>query len=635
MKLVQLNLQNFKGIEFGDFRFTNNTIIRGDNATGKTTVFDALCWLLFGKDSLDRADFQIKTLKNGEPVHNVNHMVQAAFDYEDGTGFTLKRIYREKYSNPRGGEVKLTGHTTDYFINDVPSKEKEYKAFINNMINEGVFKLITNPLFFNEQYTWQNRRKLLLEMCGDVDDASVINSKDELKRLTELLNGRSVDEQRKIIASKKTAINKELDMIPVRIDEAVKCKPTPLEAEQKLKDDIATIETAIKQLEEDKSVIINGLDGAERTAKIREVKRKLADRKSQLMNEHTDKERRLGHNYQLSLVKLQMAETERDRYKDCEYELDTQIKQEEARIDKLQAEFDEFNQSQFNKELCPTCGQELPASKYEELQAKFNKNKAEKLEEWQALIDSAKALKQNYIEQKELMQVKADGMCSQIEELTNDKNTKQKAINEVGEVNLDNDVQVNDLKAELFMLELDEDNTSDDQLKRIDSELSELADKRSTLQTELTKYDVIRDITKRINELEQEQQRLINEKNLVDETAFLLDEFVKAKVEMLEDTINKHFTITTFKMANVLVNGSVEDCCETMVDGVPYRSLNNAARINAGIDIINALTKFYNVTAPVFIDNAEAVTKFVNCNSQTVKLIVDETCKELRVDMEV
>jgi hypothetical protein len=635
MKLVQLNLQNFKGIEFGDFRFTNNTIIRGDNATGKTTVFDALCWLLFGKDSLDRADFQIKTLKNGEPVHNVNHMVQAAFDNEDGTGFTLKRIYREKYSNPRGGEVKLTGHTTDYFINDVPSKEKEYKAFINNMINEDVFKLITNPLFFNEQYTWQNRRKLLLEMCGDVDDASVINSKDELKRLTELLNGRSVDEQRKIIASKKTAINKELDMIPVRIDEAVKCKPTPLEAEQKLKDDIATIETAIKQLEEDKSVIINGLDGAERTAKIREVKRKLADRKSQLMNEHTDKERRLGHNYQLSLTKLQMAECERDRYKDREYELDTQIKQEEARIDKLQAEFDEFNQSQFNKELCPTCGQELPASKYEELQAKFNKNKAEKLEEWQALIDSAKALKQNYIEQKELMQVKADGMCSQIEELTNDKNTKQKAMNEVGEVDLDNDVQVNDLKAELFMLELDEDNTSDDQLKRIDSELSELADKRSTLQTELTKYDVIRDITKRINELEQEQQRLINEKNLVDETAFLLDEFVKAKVEMLEDTINKHFTITTFKMANVLVNGSVEDCCETMVDGVPYRSLNNAARINAGIDIINALTKFYNVTAPVFIDNAEAVTKFVNCNSQTIKLIVDETCKELCVDLEV
>lgn len=424
-------------------------------------------------------------------------------------------------------------------------------------------------------------------------------------------------------------------MIPVRIDEAVKCKPTPLEAEQKLKDDIATIETAIKQLEEDKSVIVNGLDGAERTAKIREVKRKLADRKSQLMNEHTEKERRLEHEYKLSLVQLQMAESKRDRYKDREYELDSQIKQEEARIEKLQSEFDKFNQSQFDDELCPTCGQPYPAKKRAELEAIFNTQKATNLEEWQKLIDSATALKQNYIEQKEIMQVKADGMISQIEELSNKKDEKQKALHEVGEVDLDNDVQVNDLKAELFMLELDEDNTSDDQLKRIDSELSELADKRSTLQTELTKYDVIRDITKRINELEQEQQRLINEKNLVDETAFLLDEFVKAKVEMLEDTINKHFTITTFKMANVLVNGSVEDCCETMVDGVPYRNLNNAARINAGIDIINALTKFYKINAPVFIDNAEAVTKFIDCKNQTIKLIVDETCKELCVDVEV
>ena len=134
---------------------------------------------MFGKDSLDRADFEIKTLVNGEPLHNVNHEVEAIFTNDDGTSFTLKRVYREKYSNPRGGETKLTGHTTDYFINEVPVKEKEYKAFINNMINEDVFKLITNPLYFNEQYSWQNRRKLLLEMCGDVDDESVINSRDD------------------------------------------------------------------------------------------------------------------------------------------------------------------------------------------------------------------------------------------------------------------------------------------------------------------------------------------------------------------------------------------------------------------------------------------------------------------------
>ena len=113
MKLQQLTLQNFKGIKSLSFEFDGeDKFIFGDNATGKTTVFDGLCWLLFGKDSLDRADFEIKTLVNGEPIHKVNHEVEAIFINDDGSSFTLKRVYREKYTNPRGGETKLTGHTT-------------------------------------------------------------------------------------------------------------------------------------------------------------------------------------------------------------------------------------------------------------------------------------------------------------------------------------------------------------------------------------------------------------------------------------------------------------------------------------------------------------------------------------------
>ena len=198
MKLLKLSLTNFKSIRQSSFEFDGeNKIIFGDNATGKTTVFDSMCWLLFGKDSLDRSDFEIKTLVNGEPIHKVNHEVEGEFMNDDGTQFTLKRVYREKYSNPRGGDTKLTGHTTDYFINDVPVKEKEYKAYINNLISDDVFKLITNPLYFNEQYSWQNRRKLLLEMCGNVDDETVIRNHGELRKLLSILNGRTVEEQKK------------------------------------------------------------------------------------------------------------------------------------------------------------------------------------------------------------------------------------------------------------------------------------------------------------------------------------------------------------------------------------------------------------------------------------------------------
>ena len=624
-------LNNFKGIKFINFEFDgNDASIYGDNATGKTTIFDSLCWLLFGKDSLDRADFEIKTLVNGEPLHNVNHEVEATFSNDDGTSFVLKRVYREKYSNPRGGETKLTGHTTDYFINEVPVKEKEYKAFINNMINEDVFKLITNPLYFNEQYSWQNRRKLLLEMCGDIDDESVINSRDDLKRLAQLLNGHTVEEQKKIVAAKKAAINKELDMIPIRIDEAVRNKPEIVSNKTKLTQDIQVILNGIDELEKEKAIINNGFEATEKQSKMREINRQLEARRSEVLSDYKKDKRALRSNYELSLMQLKSLEAERDRYYDRHNDLNRDIDLENKRIEKLQDEFNSFNNQEFDTVNCPTCGQPYPDEKRAELETIFNTQKSTNLEEWQKLIDSAKATKQSYMEQQDIMAVKVDGLTNQITDKQKEYDSQFKDYEELQEPNIEDDPAYKDLKAELFILELDDGNEADDdKLLKIDTELKELKSKKSALETELNKFKMAADIDTRIAELETQQRKLAEEKNLLDETSFLIDEFVKAKVDLLEQSINSHFEYARFKMFNVLVNGNIEECCETTYKGVPYRSMNNAARINVGLDIINALTKFYNVTAPVFIDNAEAVTDFIKCNSQTIKLIVDADFKTL------
>lgn len=631
MKLSEIMLNNFKGIKFINFEFDgNDASIYGDNATGKTTIFDSLCWLLFGKDSLDRADFEIKTLVNGEPLHNVNHEVEATFSNDDGTGFTLKRIYREKYSNPRGGETKLTGHTTDYFINEVPVKEKEYKAFINNMINEDVFKLITNPLYFNEQYSWQNRRKLLLEMCGDVDDESVINSRDDLKRLAQLLNGHTVEEQKKIVAAKKTAINKELDMIPIRIDEAVRNKPEIASDKAKLTQDIQVILNGIDELEKEKAIINNGFEATEKQSKMREINRQLEARRSEVLSDYKKDKQALRSKYELSLMQLKSLEAERDRYYDRHNDLNRDIDLENKRIEKLQDEFNSFNNQEFDTVNCPTCGQPYPDEKRAELETIFNTQKSTNLEEWQKLIDSAKAMKQSYMEQQDLMAVKVDGLTNQIVDKQKEYDSQFKDYEELQEPNIEDDPAYKDLKAELFILELDDGNEADDdKLLKIDTELKELKSKKSALETELNKFKMAADIDTRIVELETQQRKLAEEKNLLDETSFLIDEFVKTKVDLLEQSINSHFEYARFKMFNVLVNGNIEECCETTYKGVPYRSMNNAARMNVGLDIINALTKFYNVTAPVFIDNAEAVTDFIKCNSQTIKLVVDADFKTL------
>lgn len=631
MKLLKLNLQNFKGIRNSEFDFGGiDATIYGDNATGKTTVFDSLCWLLFGKDSLDRADFEIKTLENGEPIHKVNHEVEAEFLNDDGNSFTLRRVYREKYSSPRGGDTKLTGHTTDYFINEVPVKEKEYKQYINDVIAEDVFKLITNPLYFNEQYSWQNRRKLLLEISGDIKDEEVINSRAELTRLAELLNGRTVDEQRKIVAAKKTAINKELDMIPVRIDEALRNKADITTSQTKLTTDIETLNKSINELESQKATIINGFSSTEKRSKIDEIGRQLKARQSEVLSIYNSEKQRKRGEYEALLTQLKIIESEHDRYTDRAYDLAKDIERESKRIETLQAEFDTFNAQEFNKEVCPTCGQPLLEDKQAELEAAFNSEKAAKLEEWQALIESAKKLKANYEEQREVLLVKADGLTKEIEDKTKAYESKFKDYESYLEPNVEDDPDYKELKAELFLLELDEGEEADDkEVARLDDEIKAVKEKRAALETELNKYALNADIQKRVIELESQQQKLAAEKNLLDETSFLIDEFVKAKVDMLEESINSHFKYARFKMFNVLVNGNIEECCETTYKGVPYRSMNNAARMNVGLDIINALTKFYNVTAPVFIDNAEAVTDFIKCNSQTIKLVVDADFKEL------
>ena len=632
MKLTKLELLNFKGLKSFTINLNGDVVIRGDNATGKTTVFDSVCWLLFGKDSLDRADFEIKTLDGGEPIHKVNHEVTGTFTLDEGGTVELKRVYREKYSSPRGGDITLTGHTTDYFVDGVPKKEKEYKEMVSSLVDESIFKLITNPLYFNETYSWQNRRKLLLEMCGDISDEDVIASHDELRRLAELLEGRTVDDHRKVVAAKKTAINKELDMIPIRIDEAVRNKPETASDKAKLIRDIETLSAGIDEVEKQKAIIQNGFSSTEKESKIRDINRQIEAQSSKVLSDYHKQKQYLRGEYEASLTKLKMVEVDRDRCADRRDELNKEIERESKRIVTLQSEFDTFNAQQFNKESCPTCGQALPADKQEILEAEFNANKSKKLEEWKGLIESAVKLKANYEEQQEIMVSKIDSLTTEASQYNDAYNVKFKEYEAYSEPNLEDDPVYADLKAQLFLLEIDDESGADaEELSKLDEELSSMKAKKAGLETELNKFKLIDDINHRIFELENQQQKLVAEKNALDEASFLMDEFIKAKVNMLEESINARFKLARFKMFNVMLNGNVEECCETTYKGVPYRSMNNAARINVGLDIINALTSYYQVNAPVFIDNAEAVTEFVPVNSQTIKLIVDESEPQLVV----
>lgn len=640
MKLTKLELLNFKGLKAFTINFNGDVIIRGDNATGKTTVFDSVCWLLFGKDSLDRADFEIKTLDGGEPIHKVNHEVTGTFTLDEGGTVELKRVYREKYSSPRGGEVTMTSHTTDYFVDGVPKKEKEYKEMVSSLVDESIFKLITNPLYFNETYSWQNRRKLLLEMCGDISDEDVIAEYSELKALTDILSGHSVDDHRKVVAAKKAAINKELDMIPVRIDEALRGKPVIETPRDVLIQEISLATTTLETLEADKALLVNGHAVVDTRAELRDVQRRLMARESELQIEYKKQSALKSNEYDMVVSELNNLSS---KVESTKHRLDTSnrdIQRIESVIDELMHQRQQVNEDAFVMDIdenCPTCGQKLPAEQIqvarEKAETNFNLRKSKRLEE----INQSIELKQQDIENIKKRDAGLEPVET-LEALIKAKElVKQTITDEIGRLTapvLDDDSIYADLKAEEFMLQmkLDESNTDhSEEIADIDKRIAATKEHRFNLETESNKYEEAKRIDARVAELESQQAELAAEKSKLDEASYLMDEFVKAKVNMLEDVINSRFKLARFKMFNVMLNGNVEECCETTYKGVPYRSMNNAARINVGLDIINALTSYFKVNAPVFIDNAEAVTEFVPVNSQTIKLIVDESEPQLVV----
>lgn len=642
MKLTKLELLNFKGLKSFAININGDVVISGDNATGKTTVFDSVCWLLFGKDSLDRADFEIKTLDGGEPIHKVNHEVTGTFTLDEGGTVELKRVYREKYSSPRGGEVTLTGHTTDYFVDGVPKKEKEYKEMVSSLVDENIFKLITNPLYFNETYSWQNRRKLLLEMCGNISDEDVIASHDELKALTDILSGHSVDDHRKVVASKKAAINKELDMLPVRIDEALRGKPEVTANPEVLRLNIDTLNADIEKLENDKALLQNGHSLVDKRAELKNVQRKIMARETELQMEYKKQCSLKSNEYDAVAAEINRLTSKLEDTKRRIDDSETSINLIQGVIGELTIQRSQINAETFVADVndhCPTCGQKLPAEQiqdaYAKAEANYNLKKSKRLEE----IEHSIKLKEQDIEGIKKRNSSLEPVET-IEALIKAKESLKETIAEeieklTTEPALNDDSKYADLKAEELMLQMaiDDDNSDhSEEIAELEIKISDNKTERMKLEQELNKFAEIKRIEARVSELEAKQAELSEEKMKIDEASYLMDEFVKAKVNMLEESINARFKLARFKMFNVMLNGNVEECCETTYKGVPYRSMNNAARINVGLDIINVLTSYFKVNAPVFIDNAEAVTDFVPVNSQTIKLIVDESAKQLTVE---
>lgn len=644
--ILRMTLLNFKGIRSLTIDFDEHeTNIYGANAAGKTTVFDAFRWILFGKDCNDRKDFNIKTIgADGKPIERLPHEVTAEL-LVDGEQISLKKCYVEKWTKKRGSAVEtFCGHSVECYYNDVPYTVKEYEQKVSEICDEQVFKLITNPLFFTAQKK-DFQRGMLIKLAGDVTDQELIGENPEFANLVGMLSGKTVEELKREVNSKKRKIKDGIDSIPARIDERKRDMPEDCDW-LRLEQEISACEQRIKDIDAqiaDRSKAFNEITKhkQELAKELSSVKSSITARHYELTNKLFDKynETRRAHDKAVQRAASLRNERHVNALALPRLEKELQMLNEKretliAEWRKIKAEvFVEPDRTEF---VCPTCKRPLATddieTKIEELLTSFNADISRRLERNKAVGIETK----NAIEAKNAEIKVVNDACfkldNEVAEIENSQVYKDNPVQPNIEPMIAQDKLLKSLneKAANLQAELDREVSAPD--------TSDLLDKKHMEQCTidgnrecLRNRDIIAAAKKRIHELEDEYKSSQDELARLEGIEFTIQQFCKTRIEHVESRINGMFKLVRFKMYEQQINGGEIETCEATVDGVPFSDLNNAMKINAGLDIINAICRANNIVAPIFIDNRESVTDIVSTQSQIVNLIVDANCKTLKI----
>lgn len=672
MKIVlkKLSLLNFKGIRQLSIEFKHITNVHGANEAGKTTIFDAFLFLFFGKDSTDRKDFEVKTLDSrGKVIPKIEHEVCGEIEV-DGESIVLKRIIREKWTKKRNAtEAEFTGNETVYYWNEVPMKMEDYQAKINDLVKEGIFKLLTNTLYFNN-LDWQKRRSALMQLAGDITDNSIAEGDTEFKSLLVLLGKKTFDEYKREIAAKKKKIKEELEQIPTRIDEANRSIPDPKDFVA-IRALLATREGELQIIEQgiaDESKAFNErnkglLNKQQEIAQLTLQRNKIVnDIKASYQEDKTTRERKIATlkaNQRSRQDELNQIATDT-----ATYELRIgNFAQEQAT---LREEWKTINASvapiipnlQFNDHefTCPTCKRLFEATdiqaKKDEMQKNhdeskalilknFNDDKVKKLADNVArgkkLSEDIKVLadkKQALIDSKGSIETALAAIVKDVAileaEITrlNENESffiENKVANNADHSNLNAKIKV--LESEMDIMQRPDTKLTDELKEKKNALIGEINDIRSQLNVEAQ----IKAAKDRISQLQDQERNLAQQIADLDGTEYTMSRFERAKSDALEAKVNGMFKYARFKLFETQINGAEVACCNTTYKGVPFSDLNTAGKALIGIDIINTLSAHYGISAPIFIDNRESISAIPESESQIINLIVSPKDKQLRV----
>lgn len=668
IKLDSIIIRNFKGIS--QFELTplgKDLALYGDNGTGKTTVYDAFLWCLFGKNSQDQSD----TKFDWKPLNSENkerHHLETEVTVNlviDGEQKELSRKIVEKWTKKRGSlKESFDGHTTSYYIDELKVSQKDYKAAIEELGGEALFQMLTKVNYFAEVMKADDRRKILLEMAGDVSESDVIASNKELAKLPDILDGKSVEERTALVKQAMKQVNKDIKELPGRIDEAQRSLP---DIEELDKQELSTLKLALQadlaRAQEELAIAKSPAALADLVAKRAELKAKFANEERAYIQIETDKYvddvEELDSRYNKLMDEIQELGVDifnlKEKLKHIKAKKESRkhsIRILEERNDELRDMFNGEKKEVFpdfdeHKLSCPVCGRQYDESKLAEIKgnyakemAEFNKSKAERMASYKARgkENAAKIVEcENEIAELDKEEVTftqaLESHNALLEAKQAEKNdvVKEKELQKNKFVYFHNTERGMELRSKYDELERQIEALEQGERTGVieaQAKIDDILVRINKVNDDLYLFEAHAKQQERVDELIAKEQSLGLKFGELEQQLMVLEEYVRTKVSLLTDTINGKFRIVKFKLFDTAINGGLIECCEPTVGGANYSTgLNNAARINAGLDIINALMSHYDLHLPLFVDNAESVNELIEVDTQVITLSVSQDKK--------
>lgn len=642
IRILWLRLENFKNHRRFELNLAGrNGAIYGDNATGKTSVYDSLLWLLFDKDSSGNGgkNMEIKPLgSDGEVLdHNALTSVEAVLSV-NGESVTLKRTYKEVWTTKRGSsEATYDGNTSEYFVDGVPMKKNAFQDAVRALVEEETFMMLTSVGYFASALDWKKRREALFRLSGITDDRMILCTDERFQPLMEAMGRSDLEGLKRKLAADKKGLSVNKSELPVRISE---CE-TAIASLSGL--DFQDARQRQAELQKECDGLSGKILSLTQSAELRELQADLKE--ATLEKDRITAENELYRKKQTSgtvdVLGLNLRVTSKESLlvakRNALATENKYIALMDSKIEGFRNQWIAVNKEEFHGDMvCPTCGQDLPALQLQVAKDSWAEDKRKRLD---AILRDADTCKEN----KAMAEERRNGVAQEIAEMEKEIESLRQQIaaanaNHVEPKDMDGyeaalagvQGKIDGINRKIFDLQ----NNAASAKQTLELELQGKKDLLREVTEMLAKESLLKTTEERVKSLREDARRASEALDTVEKLLFLLEEYTRYKTSFVEDTINSMFRLARFRLYRDQANGGVEDRCDVVYDGVPYSGVNNGMKINLGIDIINTLSAAYEVRVPLFVDNAESVTNLEHCHSQRIRLVVSENDKELRVNYE-